>query len=301
MSRGLRISLVTVALGVGVLGLWNPPGKAHSEASSPVVILFTNDLGGFLESCQCSGPSVVGLPRLVGTLKKLRQEYPEALVLDSGNLGADLPTAEVAAQALAMVPYDAIGVGGADWKLGPAFWRVADQASLPLLVSNRTYAEAAPQSVRPVRVVQRQGLKIALLGFSPSPPDKERPGLDQPEALVRSSAEAPPEQSPQDCLAMVPEDADVVIIMSQLRVQKRPSVSEGVGPAPSPSKDSVIRRRSLGDVAGPDEPRFHGHLSDRWTGPIGHDSRVSFRLRSSRFQVSKVPHYWPRSSGFQGG
>lgn len=230
MKRRLRVSLVMVAFSGIVWGLWNPPRKARSETSSPVVILFTNDLGGFLESCKCSGPSAVGLPRLVGTLKRLQQEYPESVVIDSGNLGPDLPTAEVAAQALATVPYDAVGVGGADLKLGPAFWRVARQTNLPLLVSNRPFAESTPPSVSPVRVVQRQGLKIALLGFSPPSPVKERLGLDQPEDPVRSSAETPPERSPRDCLAMVPTDVDVVIVMSQLGLKEDLQLAKELAP-----------------------------------------------------------------------
>jgi len=149
--------------------LWlSGPAAAPSERTH-LVVLHTNDLHGQVQPLDGVG----GLPEVAACIEGLRaREGPSLLLLDGGDWfqGTVEGRAEEGAgfvSALRAVPYDALVVGNHEFDLGlDALRRVVALLGDRAVCANVFESDGRrPPWARPYRIVEREGLRIAVVGF----------------------------------------------------------------------------------------------------------------------------------------
>ncbi|MBD3246539.1 MAG: hypothetical protein GF333_05955 [Candidatus Omnitrophica bacterium] len=161
-----------------VLGLilWCACGTRNGY-SEKITVVFTGNTFATLYPCKsCSAEVGGGIARRATRLKELREEFPDLLLIESGNFtaGGDLdrdslnPQMDKArtlyyAKALELMEYDAVGVGTAEFHYGPDFLRtIGERFSYTLLSAN-----VRVPGVRSYVVRSAGGIKVAILGITP--------------------------------------------------------------------------------------------------------------------------------------
>ncbi len=145
------------------------PGSAHAEDPDPMQVIVTaGDLRGEFQPCGCSTEGQLGgLPRRLTYLEKLFQPPSDAVLLDLGNNFPE-PSAQgrlkvdLIQALLKQTPVQAILPGPNELDLGVATL----DPELPYLLSNYVLSNAAePGRFLPLRVVERRGRRIGILGY----------------------------------------------------------------------------------------------------------------------------------------
>lgn len=109
-------------------------GEAH--------LIYTTNLNGSLDDCQCGDDPVGGFTRVLPELERLASQYPNRLIVDAGDFlnSYSLPEANrLMLKLLALAPYDAITPGDQEFVEAAGFIRQVSREeglSLPLLASN---------------------------------------------------------------------------------------------------------------------------------------------------------------------
>ncbi|MBN2406145.1 MAG: redoxin domain-containing protein [Elusimicrobia bacterium] len=108
------------------------------KKSRTVTIVYTNSANGYLESCNCPENPFGGLVRRMTVLKDIRKKDPEALFIDCGDNFSvrqnDLQ-AEYVIRMMAMMDYNAIGIGDQEFIMGRKFLE-KNISRLPYLCAN---------------------------------------------------------------------------------------------------------------------------------------------------------------------
>jgi hypothetical protein len=150
--------------------LWSVPEATREGTSAgPVAcrILYTSDTRGFLQACGCAAGQVGELAKRATLLKRLRGDGTSALLLDGGNLAADVKRAEVVMRYLHLLRYQVVGVGALDFQFGHDFVRAARAHSLPLVAANPP--RGLEKTINSFAVVQTGGPKIGLVSIVQGP------------------------------------------------------------------------------------------------------------------------------------
>jgi 5'-nucleotidase len=162
-----------------------PPTAPTPPARLVLPIAATNDFHGGLYESTVKGDARAwgGLPWVSAAVKHLRAEHPDLLLLDGGdgfegswpvNATRGRGTVEafellgVDATAVGNHEFDYGGVEGGDPKLG-ALEAAAASADYPYLSANIRLADGsrwAPANVLPWKLVERDGLRIGVVGLS---------------------------------------------------------------------------------------------------------------------------------------
>lgn len=212
---------------IGVLLLWVLAGCATPEPTavpSPTVaptpgplaltLLYTADGWGYTEPCACD-PSVGGLARRAGYIRSVRQQRQNVLVVDSGDSlltlqrVGDLEQGRLLAEAFDQMGYDAVALGGMDFRMGLDVLReqilVADYA---VLSANTLDPQTGDWFDMPYQIVERGGHRIALIG------------LTDPQIVVEVTGGevevTEPVSALMEVVGQVKDDADVIIVLSHL-------------------------------------------------------------------------------------
>ncbi|HET9222196.1 MAG TPA: metallophosphoesterase, partial [Roseiflexaceae bacterium] len=173
-----------------------------------ITLLHTNDLHGHLAV----------LPRLAPLIGRERARDPEALLLDAGDLGLRGATADLGAQLLSALGYDAITPGNAENDFLDQ--RLAmEHIGAPIVVANSS-ANALGISTPPYILRTVQGTRLAILGLTTPPayqatrvyasshPFRQHQGAD--------NAIADPLLTAQQWVPELRRQADLVIVLSHL-------------------------------------------------------------------------------------
>jgi len=164
------------------------------------VILYTNDTRGFFQPCLCgTGEKLGGLARRAALIETLRRRYPHLLLVDSGN-GPEAGQSHLLARALAKMGYDALHVGGLEWRYREVFFRAAAEQGLSLVGLPPTSLPLGLPGPRPYLLRVLGSHRIALVGTGP-------PGPDGPTVAAR--------QALHTALTEARAQADLVILLSQ--------------------------------------------------------------------------------------
>jgi 2',3'-cyclic-nucleotide 2'-phosphodiesterase (5'-nucleotidase family) len=162
--RDLRF-IVVFCLGLGALV---HPG---AEAQSPlhrVAVLADAAAHGELYPCRCPGLNSSGLALRASVLRQARTSTYPALIVEGGDFTAPEEDSlrserfDLFVQSMAMMDYDAVGLGEEDLDLEKKQIQAA-ASKLPLVCAN--LADPASWGIPPVRRVERGGFHILITGY----------------------------------------------------------------------------------------------------------------------------------------
>jgi len=144
-----------------------------------VVVLYTTDVHGvilpydFIEKKEID----VSLAGVLSYARKVREENKAVILLDDGdNLQGqpavyysnfiDTVSPHINAEAMNYMGYDAGTVGNHDIEAGHSVYdRLAGEYEFPLLAANAVNAETGKPYFKPYKIIEKDGIKIAVLGL----------------------------------------------------------------------------------------------------------------------------------------
>ena len=237
------------------------PAAFDAQSVPPLVLVCTANQYGYLETCGCALNQSGGAARRNTLLMALRQEHPEALLLDLGNF---LPTPtdkqtqappgelETVWETLRMAPYDFVAASPTD--LG-FLSEVGSLASAPrasaehaTLLSANLRAYEGPTSWQSTARLQRGDRTLSVFGWSSLSPEQ----VDVENWMVREALgelrEDEPFQLVREWLETLPE-GDLSVVAGQLS----PAVVNELVKR-CPDLDVVLSARYYGMEPDSDEP-----------------------------------------------
>lgn len=114
--------------------------SAFPQNKQEVVFLYTNSLNGILEACQCGDPKG-GLVKRGYAVKKLKEKYPDALLVDSGDFCSYYPDTlltKYIIKGYKHIGYSAVGIGDQEFAAGvDTFYNYHNE--LPFVCANLQY------------------------------------------------------------------------------------------------------------------------------------------------------------------
>ncbi len=153
--------------------------SSSEKTSFDLVVLSTTDVHGRIRGFDYyadSAESARGLTRAATIVDSVRAANPgKVLLLDAGDLLQGNPFAYVAMRqfgdsanpiisAMNAIGYDAMAIGNHEYNYGvPYLERAVAQAKFPMLSAN-TYKPDGTHKFRPWTIVERQGVKIGIIG-----------------------------------------------------------------------------------------------------------------------------------------
>jgi len=194
------VTIVVVGIALIVEGAGIVAGSLFASDKATLTILYTNDTRGYLEPCGCRPSALGGLPRRAMLVKRIREGKGRVVLLDSGNLTENEDKLGVVLQAMAMLNYDAIGLGPLDWaldgqqlSLGISSWKLPVIVSVPPTATGRDH-------LAPWRAISVGPYRIGIAATLPVP------GLKEEDLWVRL----------EPTLEHLRRANDVVVLLSQL-------------------------------------------------------------------------------------
>ena len=238
-----------IAIVIGTAGWICLAAAPHSSASGqaksqPVVhltLLGTTDVHGSIEPYNYAADKVderEGLSKISTLVRAIRQEQPNALLLDSGDMIQGNPLVFYAATRESAKPnpmilvmnamgYTAAAVGNHEFNFGlKNLWKAKSEAHFPILAANvRQIYEGTPQHFDPYIIKNVDGVRVGIVGFvTQSIPHWETPDHYkgyQFESIMAAARRVIPEVRAQ---------ADVVVAI----------VHSGLGPDPEDTRAPVF-------------------------------------------------------------
>ena len=154
-----------------ILGRW---GSAHAE---DITLLYTGETHAMLYHCNCPIQPDGGIARRATLVKRLRAQYPQAVLVDSGgffagglmdeytqNYELDMARTEVQLKAVGLMHYDALALGDDEFNFGREYFgKQMRHFNLPVLSCN---AAADMEGIRPFVVKDVGGVPVGIIGVS---------------------------------------------------------------------------------------------------------------------------------------
>lgn len=153
----------------------------HRPEQADLVLLYTTDVHGAClhYDIRQDRPARTSLANVCTYVKQQRAATPEAVMLfDTGDFLQGQPSMyyynfvdtvsdHVAVEVYNYIGYDAIGMGNHDIETGEAVYshRLPSQLDMPLLCANAIDERTGKPMFTPYTVVERQGIRIAVLGM----------------------------------------------------------------------------------------------------------------------------------------
>lgn len=141
------------------------------ENEDLIEIVFTSNLNGAIEDCQCGGDTVGGFDRILTQIKNIRAQTPNAILLDTGDMltSYSLPAANQAMlKMLRLAEYDALNLGDQEFVESSDFLKqntTNQQVELPFLSSNLFLKDVEKFPLIRSRKISYQEFKIVILGL----------------------------------------------------------------------------------------------------------------------------------------
>ena len=194
------------------------PSPAPTPTPGPfsLTVLYTNDGWGYTEPCACD-PSIGGLARRAAFVKSVRAEAENVLLVDAGDSlltlqrVGDLEQGRLLAEAFNQIGYDAVGLGGMDFRMGLDVLREQmSVAQFSVLSANTLDPETEEVFAQEYAIVERANRRIALIGVT------------DPSMLTKVTEGRIPVIEPvgrvYDLVSQLEGDVDVIIVLSHLGI-----------------------------------------------------------------------------------
>jgi len=146
-------------------------GSSTRNATTELVIIYTGDSGGEVESCGCSDLAYGGLARRASLVNVIRANHPAAVFVDAGdffspNVGEqDRLKNEITAEAYGAFGYDAVNLGEDDFNFGADFLEsLVGTYRIPIISANAVARDGKPIAP-PFKLISRGRVKVGVVGF----------------------------------------------------------------------------------------------------------------------------------------
>lgn len=228
-KRRMILSLGLLALSLIVAAACSTPAPTATPEPTPsptpiltpepfsLTILYTNDGWGYTEPCACD-PRAGGLAKRAAYIKTIREQKENVLVVDAGDSlltlqrVGDLEQGKLLAKAFNQMGYDAVALGGLDFRMGFDVLREQiEVANFAVLSANAFDPQTQSFFDRDYLAVQMHGHTIAIIGLTDTAVARE---VTQGEVILME-----PVQSLIDLIALLQDEADIIIVLSHLGAQ----------------------------------------------------------------------------------
>lgn len=155
--------------------------QPSKPAEADVILLYTTDVHGaclpfdFKQNAEAR----TSLANVCTYVEQVRREHPDQVMLfDTGDYlqgqpsiyyynFVDTASTHIVARTYNYLQYDAVGVGNHDIEAGPALYekRMPHDLQMPLLCANAIDKRTGKPMFQPYTVIERQGIRIAILGL----------------------------------------------------------------------------------------------------------------------------------------
>jgi 5'-nucleotidase len=149
--------------------------RARAAAETTITILHTNDTHSRLEPFPADDPRNAGLggaARRATLVKKIRQENPNTLLVDSGDAFQGTPfynvyRGEVEYRVMSAIGYDVVGLGNHEFDSGlESLARAVNFAKFDIVCSNYDFRETLLRDrIKPYVVKEVGGIKVGVFGL----------------------------------------------------------------------------------------------------------------------------------------
>lgn len=245
-----------------------------------LTVLYTTDVNGRVlpYDFALNEQAKTSMMNVSSYIRQVREENPEGVILlDAGNCCGVQPSSYyynyVDTQSEHIVPaiynalgYDAIGLGTMDIELGPKIWkdRLPKQYKMPVVCANMVDEITGEPVFKPYVILDRQGVKIAVLGLT-------RPDLDTwiPDQLYEGMKTEPMVEAAQKWVKVIQEkekpDVIIGLFHSGAGVPETPASGNdndndngGIASVPAASRAGGISLVLMGQ----DHRRFEGEFKN---------------------------------------
>lgn len=258
-------------------------GARAGETDPRVRLLFTGDVMGDFEPCDCKDQPLGGLAQRAFVIGEHRGQPVPALVLDAGNLlfrnaialGADAEMYRKVAALLLMdaytlIGFDAVNVGARDLVFGLEYLqRLEQRIDFPLLSTNLMNPETGRPVLTSSLTVNRDGTQVVILGVLPGGLEGAGYVTTDPVEAVAAAAERARE-----------DGAELVVLLSTLGQDDEKVLARKV-----PELDLIL---GCGDRTRTDPPPLvkgvplvHPGTRGKYVVEVGYHPEESVRTRFS--------------------
>ena len=199
-----------------------PFGSCLGETEKRITILHTNDVHSHIEPFSADHdkyPNLGGVARRASLIESIRQENPNTLLFDAGDIFQGTPYfnyfgGEVEFKMMGKLGYDASTIGNHDFDNGiDGLEKQLPHASFDFLIANYDFKNTVLDGrTKPYKVYNINGIRIGVFGLG-----IELDGLVDP-LLYKETQYLDPVEIAQDMSTLLREDkgCDLVICLSHL-------------------------------------------------------------------------------------
>ncbi len=135
--------------------------------SQDLHIVYTGNLDGNLEACDCQGNESGGMVRVATAIDLLRRDFPDLILLDSGDFLKSYPLPDynyIMAEFMKDLNYSALGIGDQEFVEGIKFFHAMNRNfPMPLVCSNMEIPESFHDGVQPQLIISGGQFKVGIL------------------------------------------------------------------------------------------------------------------------------------------
>jgi 5'-nucleotidase / UDP-sugar diphosphatase len=214
--------MIGLAIGAIAAVLVCLPGHCQAAVVN-VSVLYTGDTHGHLKSFYYDSAKPVGgvAKRAIYFQDRRKHAKMNWVVLDSGDAISgtalsDLFQGYIDIEAMNRLGYDAMGLGVHEFDYGVAVLKQRmSEAKFPILCANVTYADTGKPFAKPYTIIERDGMKIAILGLTTGEIDKRV----APENFTGLTV-ADPIETARALVPKLHKEAELVFVVTHLGVNE---------------------------------------------------------------------------------
>ncbi len=175
MSTNRRKFIQNISAGVLALGAGIPLSMCKSSTEESIIILHTNDMHSQIDGFPKDHPKFPGLggfSRIAEKISKIRESYPNVLLLDAGDIFQGSPyfnffKGELEIKLMNEMGYEASTFGNHEFDNGMVeLAKQVSKANFPFLNCNYNLAETPLQNLhQPYKIVKKGDAKIGITGI----------------------------------------------------------------------------------------------------------------------------------------
>ncbi|MBK0369016.1 bifunctional metallophosphatase/5'-nucleotidase [Flavobacterium agrisoli] len=210
-----------------LLGLGLSLSSFESITTKHLTVLHTNDVHSHIDpfpADDARNPNMGGVARRAALIKTIREENPNVLLLDAGDIFQGTPYfnyygGELEFKLMSMMQYDASTIGNHDFDNGvDGLFAQMPHAQFEFISSNYDFSNTVMNGlVKPYKIFEKQGLKVGVFGLG-----IELNGLVD-KRMCKETVYNDPVETAQDMVSILKNEkkCDLIICLSHLGYKYR--------------------------------------------------------------------------------